>query len=249
MGVEGRAFARHVWPKSTRPEHAIGLWSTQTWGATRYYKERNRSYRITVTLRFDDNCKNGHNTFAITGDIKESDGKYYRDHSSGCIHEEIAKHFPELAPLIKWHLFDQTGPMRYVANTLYLVSDRDHWGLRAGEQRQLRNGHTGAPCWELALVNADGTERKHAFEWIDSETCPQNPPTAIYRPRMIVGEGKARELDRARSTAVWPDATDEELTQEPEVLKAVLLARAPALLVEFRAAMDTCGFAWDAPQP
>jgi hypothetical protein len=249
LGVEGRAFARHVWPKSTRPERAIGLWSTQTWGASR---AAGKGQTLSVELRFDDNCRNGHHSFAITGEIRGPKHGAQRDNyivAAGCLHDDISRVFPELAPLIKWHLFDQTGPMHYVANTVYLAGDRDHRGLRKGEPRQLRNGRTGLPCWELALVNADGTDRKHAFEWIDSETCPQDPPTALYRPRMIVGEGKARQLDAARSVAVWPEATDAELIQEPEALKAALLARLPGLLEAFRRDMvDVCGFAWGAPK-
>lgn len=246
LGVKGRAFARHVWSRADPKVEgrARGLWSTQTWGASRSWRSYGHTGLITVALRFDDNCRNGHHTFAITGTAKAG-----RDHEiGGCIHDEIAKYFPELAPLIKWHLFDQTGPMHYVANTVYLADDRDYDGLRKGEQRQLRNNRTGLPCWELALVNADGTDRERAFEWIESETCPENPPTALYRPRMIVGEGKDRQLDAARSAAVWPEATDAELSQDPETLTAVLLARLPQLLVDFRAAMDACGFAWDAPQ-
>jgi hypothetical protein len=237
-------FARHVWSRTDAKivERARGLFSSQTWGATRTWRSGRQTGQITVDIRFDDNCKNGHHTFAITGTAKAG-----RDHEiGGCIHEEIAKYFPELAPLIKWHLFDQTGPMHYVSNTVYLAGDRDYNGLRNGESRQLVNGRTKLPCWELALVNADGTDRKHAFEWIDAETCPQNPPVALYRPRMIVGEGKERQLDAARSVAVWPEATDAELMQEPAALKAALLARLPGLVAEFRADMERIGFAWDA---
>jgi hypothetical protein len=241
LGVEGLAFARHVWPGKA-------LWSTQTWGASR---EAGKNERLSVELRFDDNCRNGRHSFAITGELRDTRYGSKGDRgfiAGGCLHDDIARVFPELVPLIRWHLFDQSGPMHYVANTVYLAGDRDHRGLRKGEQRQLRNGRTGLPCWELVLANADGTERKHAHEWIDSETMPENPPTALYRPRMITGEGKERQLDAARSAAVWPEATDEELSQDPALLKDVLLARLPALVTEFRRAMvEDCGFAWDAP--
>jgi hypothetical protein len=237
-GVEGCMFARHVWPKSTRPERAIGLWSTQTWGATRYYKERGRSYRISVDMRFDDNCRNGHHTFSITGDIKESYGKYYREHSGGCIHEEIAKHFPELAPLIKWHLTSTDGPTHYIANTIYLASDRDYNGLRKGESRQIRNGKTGALAWIM-----QGQADRH----FDGDAPPDETVTLKWEPWCRIGEGKERQLDAARSTAVWPEATDAELCAEPDVLRAALEARAPALLAAFRADMEACGFAWEAP--
>ena len=55
-------------------------------------------------------------------------------------------------------------------------------------------------------------------------------------------EGKARGLDLARSAAVWPDATDEELTSPG--LRERLEERLPGLLVEFRAAVEGAGFTW-----
>ncbi len=56
------------------------------------------------------------------------------------------------------------------------------------------------------------------------------------------GKGKARELDSARNAAIWPDATDEELTAPG--LEQRLQARLPQLLTEFRAAMELLGFTW-----
>jgi hypothetical protein len=43
---------------------------------------------------------------------------------------------------------------------------------------------------------------------------------------------------------VWPEATDEELMQEPKALEAALLARLPGLLREFRAAVESLGFVY-----
>jgi len=63
-----------------------------------------------VEIRYDDQCGNGHNSFSITGD---------HDGSSGCVHDEIEKHFPELAPFIKWHRTSSDGRMHYVTNALY----------------------------------------------------------------------------------------------------------------------------------
>ena len=42
--------------------------------------------------------------------------------------------------------------------------------------------------------------------------------------------------------AIWPEATDEELTA-PD-LKERLEARLPALLEEFQAAVESLGFTW-----
>jgi hypothetical protein len=92
---------------------------------------------IVAEVRYDDDCGNGHNTFAITGVIRAVDRRINpRDGgelAGGCLHDEIARSFPELAPLIKWHLCSSDGPMHYIPNTLYSASDRDCWGHRKGE--------------------------------------------------------------------------------------------------------------------
>ncbi len=136
------------------------------------YEERGITYRIRARVRYDDKCNNGRNTFSITGEIDRLEGKRWREDSGGCIHGEIAKHFPELAPFVKWHLCSSDGPLHYVANTVYLAGDR--------------------------------------------------------------------ELDAARRAAIWPDATDEDLTAPG--LEQRLEARLPALLAEFRKAVESLGF-------
>lgn len=56
------------------------------------------------------------------------------------------------------------------------------------------------------------------------------------------GEGKARDLDAARLSAIWPEATDEELLAPKPELEAKLLARLPTLMQEFKAAVESLGF-------
>jgi len=140
------------------------------------FEENGEKYRIKVDIRYDDECGNGHNTFAITGTITGPRGFYM----GGCIHDEIKKHFPHLSPLIKWHLTSSDGPMHYLANTTYLASDRDY------------------------------------------------------------GERKDRELDAARRSAVWREATDTDLIATG--LADRLRARLPALMAEFRAVIEGLGF-------
>jgi hypothetical protein len=75
----------------------------------------------------------------------------------------------------------------------------------------------------------------------------ENPPvipTLTWKRAERVGEGKARNLDAARASAVWPDATDEELSVEPEDLRNKLQARYAHLMADFRQAMDSIGFLW-----
>lgn len=93
------------------------------------------SWRIRAEIRFDDNCFNGHNSFAITASVEDTSQtrRHLREVMGGCCHDEIAKAFPELAPLIRWHLTSSDGPMHYIANTVYHAGDRDHSGRRKGE--------------------------------------------------------------------------------------------------------------------
>ena len=228
----------------------------------REYTEGGTRHRIHAELRFDDSCGNGHETFAITGTIDRYERGAWRDDAGGCIHDEIVKHFPALAPLIKWHLCSTDGPLHYVANTVYHAGNRDHNGLRKGDTRQIINGRTGEPCWTLKARNAPGVKISSTptgDEYRDQETVPlfildnsangAKPdlvPVLEWCPLLTHGEGKARELDHARSAAIWPEATDADLMQEPEALKAALLARLPALLAEFKAAMLGAGFVYPA---
>lgn len=196
--------------------------------------------RITATVRYDDQCGNGHNSFAITAEIRGPGCD-----AGGCLHEEIAKAFPELAPLIKWHLVSSDGPMHYLANTLFQASDRDHRGLLKGEKRQLVNGRTNQPVWQRVMRDGAGIEVSGGSgNWKDSAEKPTEKLTAGWEPVWIEGEGKARELDHARSSAVWPEATDAELMQDKATLSAALLARLPALMVEFKAAVESLGFTY-----
>lgn len=197
---------------------------------------------IRAKVRHDDECGNGHNTFAITGEIYTTDKRRSDPFlACGCLHEEIAKHFPELAPFIKWHLMGTDEPLHYVANTVYHAGDRDCWGLRKGEFRQhtsrgkyQADGVEGVPCWELKFPEGQARE-------IYSHEKP-GPVTLEWQPYGKIGEGKERELDLARSSAVWPEATDEQLMQEPAALKAALEARLPALMADFKRDVESLGF-------
>lgn len=108
-GVDGRMLPRHI------RDASLGTWSAQVWKASR----QRDGQRLTVTLRFDDECGNGHNSFSIVADHDVFERGKWRDFAGGCLHDEIREWFPELAPLIPWHLTSTDGPMHYVANTLY----------------------------------------------------------------------------------------------------------------------------------
>jgi hypothetical protein len=189
--------------------------------------------KIQVTLRFDDRCGNGHNTFSVTGQTWEKGGQfgYWKEAAGGCIHDEIEKYFPEFAHLIRWHLCSTDGPMYYIENTTYMASDKDCWGLKKGEFKPI-NDKEGLPIWQL---------KPHPSGYIHSTERPESI-VVEYERFGKVGEGKERELDAARRFAVWPDATDEELMSDN--LKDKLEARLPALLTEFKKDIEDVGFTW-----
>lgn len=261
---------------------------------------------IWAHVRFDDSCGNGHNTFAITASVRVPG---QRDTAAGgCLHDEIAEAFPELAPLTKWHLCSTDGPLHYLANTCYHAGDKDHNGKRAGEpsdfelrmyfkdfplglsqpryykagllkwlkemqdERAKHFEKTGnvARVWmdepqhsdfEVISIHHDKEPTKHKPEYtfggycrpwaqcpFDSELEAIEVLAAMKRGWKIEliptawSNGKPRELDHARSSAIWPDATDDELTAPG--LKERLIERLPKLLTDFRAAVESLGFTW-----
>jgi hypothetical protein len=90
------------------------------------YSENGHVYRITAHVRYDDQCGNGRNSFSITGEIEEKRLRKWVDVCGGCIHDQIAKHFPHLVPFIKWHLTSSDGPMHYIENSMYWAGKRGY---------------------------------------------------------------------------------------------------------------------------
>lgn len=258
---------------------------------SKYYTEDGANYRIDVTIRYDDECRNGHNSFSITNTIYKQKRGGWVDVVGGCIHEEIEKHFPEYAHLIKWHLMDSDGPMHYIANTVYLAGERDHRGKLKGEVKSYEtrvkfgNFPIGFKYENAFLTWLKAREKNKAGIFADAVTWKvipvQHPPDtykfgdkytitgyegiAWYQcpfdteqqarefiiaclnfPLHFVdtpdswGEGKERELDSARASAIWPEATNEDLTAPG--LKDRLMARLPALIADFRRDIEKLGF-------
>lgn len=156
---------------------------------------------LTATVRFDDRCGNGHNTFSITADVTTPRSRARRDiEAGGCLHDEVAKHFPELAPLIQWHLVSTEGPLHYVENTMYWL------------------GRRGYTCWDNARAGRSSQ--------------PGDPPNFEY----------------AKKAAIWPDMPAGFVITGTSVSNAIiqeaLTDRLPALLAEFRAAIESLGMVW-----
>lgn len=130
-GVQGRMGTIHT-PQDVRGNmvHRNQRWVSEYRKVSGY----GAGGEMCVEIRFDDECKNGHQSFAITASVYTAASRRRHDiEAGGCMHEAIAKVFPELAPFIKWHLTSTDGPMHYVANAMHFASDADCWGRRKGE--------------------------------------------------------------------------------------------------------------------
>ena len=252
---------------------------------------------IIATVRHDDECSNGHNSFSITCSIYRQGMRSDRAFlAGGCCHEEVAAHFPELAPFIKWHLIGTDGPMHYPDNVTYFAGDRDCWGRAPGDPSRYEYGlqfndvpvthRIDADLWnwlnspdvnvrDLRVVEIayppgkpgdcqyhprytyagflESNEKYRGSPWAH---CPFRGKVAAVElaeafkscryafTRVIVerSEGKPRELDSARHCAVWPDATDDDLTAPG--LSDRLMARLPALMRDFKSAVESLGFVY-----
>lgn len=89
------------------------------------YTERGQTYHIRATYGIDYEFarrNRQHPYFSITGTIERKDDRrphHWRDDAGGTLHDEIARHFPELEPYLTWHLVATDGPMHYIANGKY----------------------------------------------------------------------------------------------------------------------------------
>lgn len=184
-----------------------------------FRKRINDQQSLIAVVSFDDACGNGHNAFSITGTYSG------RLTSSGCLHNLIAAHFPGLAPLIKWHLCSTEGPLHYIVDTVFHASNLDAWGTRKGEQRRDRSGQLMWKFKNPAKTLQCGLRPDLYGRWVP-----------------VLGEGKERDLDAARKVAIWPDATDDELTSHQ--LSDLLRMRLPGLLIDFRRAVESIGLIW-----
>ena len=86
-----------------------------------FEKKISKNRLLTVTVRFDDNCGNGRNRLSVTGEVTTLSKKTMFE--CGCIHDTIAKRFPELKEAIAYHLCSTEKPMSYISNTVYWAEE------------------------------------------------------------------------------------------------------------------------------
>jgi hypothetical protein len=203
------------------------------------------SYQILVEAKWGDECGNGSNSFycrykvVIAGGSRESE---IMDMSE--VPEAILASIPaEYMVLQKWNGCHSFGPWYYIENTLFFAGDKDHNGLRDGERKQTMT-NKNEPMWRLVAVNKTTgvAVPLYSISTLESGAFPKVEYDLEWGPCWTEGAGKKRELDVARASAIWPDATDEQLCADN--LTDALVARLPALLREFKAMLQSLGFTW-----
>lgn len=122
------------------------------WNPTKVYHENGTEYKIYADVSLDDECHNIHADFSITADVyeKSKNGRWIW-HSGGCLHDLIAKHFPELEKFIPLHMCGHEGaPMYPVENGIYHVYNSPK--IAANDYLRLSDG-------ELSKLKADPKDR------------------------------------------------------------------------------------------
>lgn len=107
---------------------------------------------------------------------------------------------------------------------------------------QFDDKYTLSGCDATTWTYAPFDSRAEAAEWVEAIKGGYHFKDIVTK----VSEGKARDFDAARSCGVWPDATDEQLSVEPEELKAALIERLPALIEKMKSDITGAGFDWSA---
>ena len=98
-----------------------------TYLSTKFFTENKEEYRITVTVSLDDDCRSNMCDWSVTADVRWKNQRgQYKEYMGGCCHDEVAKHFPELAKFISLHLCNHYGaPMYPVENGTYHIKNSD----------------------------------------------------------------------------------------------------------------------------
>lgn len=114
--------------------------------------------KLVIDIRLGDtslNKANGHADFSVTGSMHEKRGKGWgrEPYMCGCIHDEVIKHAPELAPFVALHLSDQHGAPMYATDNGYyfLTNDLSH-NRENKTRREVCQSHLRATDAEMDIL-------------------------------------------------------------------------------------------------
>lgn len=133
-----------------------------------------------INVRLDDQCKNGHEDFAITADVWEMDSRNcWRESMGGCCHEHILSIAPEFKPFIDLHLSTYEGiPMHAASNAFYWFCGMFADGL--GSQYHGGSGRDGKSELECRRIFADLIRASEEQVGALMALCPRNQQEMQY---------------------------------------------------------------------
>ena len=176
----------------------------------------NEQFNIKVEIRLNDECKNGHQDFSITGTTWEI-GRARTERnviSVGCMHNEILEALPEFLPFVKLHMCDYDGvPMYAVGNMQYHMVNGFN-SIRAKDDSFVHEycdyyRITKTEFDELATAKADTLYFQHVFETLPIRArWKEEAQTAIGQLEALTGEKFVNTSTRSNFTPM----SDEDRT-------------------------------------
>lgn len=206
--------------------------TTETTSALKYSRTKfyaNGARRITVKVRLNDECRNGHEDFSITADIDaKTANDRWRDESGGCLHDEIAKHFPEFRPFIALHLSDWEGsPMYAVANGFYWLTGCTPEAFPGAtkpsetpaECREILASHLRATDKEIdALLVAGIRDQDHFSYYLEENGFRARWQTEAHAATKQLEELTGQTFESKATRRQWEPLTAEKASQIRERL-------------------------------
>ncbi len=155
--------------------------SKTTNNITHNIDKSDKAGNYSIEIRLNDECKNGHEDFAITATFWEI-GKARTDRNmlgGGACHDEILKVMPELELFTELHLSDAKGaPMYAIENGLFHKSDlktfKRYLRLTNEEAKELVTCESEVHLYMLleskGIIKRWKMEAKKAIKWLENAT-------------------------------------------------------------------------------
>lgn len=193
---------------------------------------------ITAEYGFSD-LNQGRGPFGVTASMWNVRDTRSEGHSFGCLHDQVARAFPELRPLIPWHGMMTDGPMHYGANAAYWYE------FILGISEWDKPGHDPMSAFKSTVVFGalpDDEETLAAAmaepfdRFPEANTLAQRRHDAelarldVERCEAAVKEAKRREDDCLRAVAT---VEAEYRKKRSEPIRAWCERRKPALMAKF----------------